>query len=121
MELPKLLLELAIQPNWARRTLVREVTKNPKTTLTEPQSSLVEMGEPTGRMIVSAALHKSRLYGKVARWKPVRKRHVTTPRVCKKARERLQRLLWSDEIKIELSPECKVLHLAETEHSSSPI
>ena len=61
----------------ARRTLVREVTKNPMTTLTELQSSLAEMGEPTGRTTVSAALHKSRLYGRVARQKPLlRKRHM---------------------------------------------
>jgi transposase len=32
--------------NWARRTLAREVTKDPLTTLTELQSSLAEMGEP---------------------------------------------------------------------------
>ena len=78
MELPRLFLELAIQPTWARRTLVREVTKNPMTTLTELQSSLAEMGEPAGRITVSAALHKSRLYGRVARRTPLlRKRHIT--------------------------------------------
>ena len=32
--------------NQARRTLVKEVTKNPMTTLTELQSYLFEMGEP---------------------------------------------------------------------------
>ena len=47
--------------NLARRILVREVTKNPMTTLTELQSSLIEMGEPAGRTTISAALHKSRL------------------------------------------------------------
>ena len=51
--------------NWEKRTLVGEVTKNPMTTLTELQSSLVEMGEPAGRTTVSAALHKFRLYGRV--------------------------------------------------------
>ena len=55
-----------------------EVTKNPMSTLTERQSSLTEMGEPAGRTTVSAALQKSRLYGSVARWKPLlRKRHMT--------------------------------------------
>ena len=64
--------------NRARRTLVRKVNKNPMTTLTELQSSLVEMGEPVGRTTVSAALHKSRLYGRVVRQKPLpRKRHMT--------------------------------------------
>ena len=64
--------------NWARRTLVREVNKNPMTTLTEVQSSLAEMGEPVVRTTISAALHKSRLDGRVARRNPhLRKRHVT--------------------------------------------
>ena len=63
--------------NRARRTLVREVTKNLMTTLRELQSSLTEMGE-LARTTVSAALHKSRLYGRVARRKPMlRKRHRT--------------------------------------------
>jgi transposase len=57
--------------NWARRTLVREVTKNPVTTLTELQSSLAEMGEPARRTTVSIALHQSGLYGRVARRKPL--------------------------------------------------
>ena len=35
MELTRLFLKLAVQPNWARRTLVREVTNNPMTTLTK--------------------------------------------------------------------------------------
>ena len=48
--------------NWARRTLVKEVTKNPMTTLTELQSFLAEIGEPAGRTTVYAALHKSRHY-----------------------------------------------------------
>ena len=63
---------------WARRTLVREVTKNPITTLTELQNSLAEMGEPAGRSTISAAIHKSRLYWRVTRRKPLlRKRHMT--------------------------------------------
>ena len=75
MELPRLYLGLAIRPN---RTLIREVTKNPMTTLTELQSSLDEMREPGGRTTVSAALHKSRRYGRVARWKSLlRKMHMT--------------------------------------------
>ena len=64
--------------NWERRTLVRVVTKNPMTTLTKLQSSLAEMGEPAGRTTISTALHKSRLYGRVARRKPLlRKSHMT--------------------------------------------
>ena len=64
--------------NQARRILVREVTKNPMTTLTELQSSLAEMGKTARRTIVSTSLHQSGLYGRVARWKPLmRKRHMT--------------------------------------------
>ena len=44
--------------NRGRRSLVREMTKNPMVTLTELQSSSVEMGEPS-RKIISAALHQS--------------------------------------------------------------
>ena len=78
--------------NWARRTLVREVTKNPMATLTELQSSMAEIGEPTGRTTISAALHKCRLYGRVAKRKPLlRKRHMTATACLEfaKAQERL--------------------------------
>ena len=54
--------------NRGRRALVREVTKNPMFTLTELQTSSVEMGEPSRRTTISAALHQSGLYGRVARW-----------------------------------------------------
>ena len=45
--------------NWGRMTLVREVTKSPMVTLTELQSSSVEMGEPSRRTTIAAALHQS--------------------------------------------------------------
>ena len=58
--------------------MVREVTKNPMATLTELQSSSLKMGEPSRRTTISAALHQSGLYGRVARRKPLlSKRHVT--------------------------------------------
>jgi hypothetical protein len=58
--------------------LVREVTKNPMVTLTELQSSSVEMGESSRRTTITAALHQSDLYGRVARWNPLlSKRHMT--------------------------------------------
>jgi hypothetical protein len=38
--------------------LVREVTKNPLVILTELQSSSVEMGEPSRRITIFAALHQ---------------------------------------------------------------
>ena len=51
-----------------RRVLVREVNKNP---MVELQSASVEMGEPSRRTTISAALHQSDLYGRVARRKPL--------------------------------------------------
>ena len=63
--------------NRGRRALVRELTKNPMITLSELQSSSVEMGEPSRRTTIPAALHPSGLYGRVARWKPLlSKRHM---------------------------------------------
>uniref|UniRef100_A0AAZ3QD48 Transposase Tc1-like domain-containing protein n=1 Tax=Oncorhynchus tshawytscha TaxID=74940 RepID=A0AAZ3QD48_ONCTS len=64
--------------NRGRRALFREVTKNPMVCLTELQSSYVEMGEPSRRTTISAALHQSGLYGRVARQKPLlSKRYMT--------------------------------------------
>jgi hypothetical protein len=37
----------------------------------------VEMGEPSRRTTISAALHQSGLYGRVARRKPLSKKHMT--------------------------------------------
>ena len=48
--------------NRGRRALIREVTKNPMVTLTELQSSSVEMGEPPRRTTIFAAVHQSGLY-----------------------------------------------------------
>ena len=64
--------------NRARRALFREMTKNPVFTLTELQSSSVEMGELSRRTTISLALHQSGLYGRVTRRKPLlSKRHIT--------------------------------------------
>jgi hypothetical protein len=61
----------------SRRALVREET-NPMVTLTELQSSSVEMGELSRRTTISVALHQSGLYGTVARRKPLLiKRYMT--------------------------------------------
>ena len=57
--------------NPGRRALFREVT------LTELQSSSVEMGELSRRTIISASLHQPVLYGRAARRKPLlSKRHM---------------------------------------------
>ncbi|ROJ62438.1 hypothetical protein DPX16_21424 [Anabarilius grahami] len=57
--------------DWARRALVKDETKNPMVTLTELQRFSVERGEPSRRTTISAALHQSGLYGRVARRKPL--------------------------------------------------
>jgi hypothetical protein len=63
--------------NQGRRVLVRQVSKNPMVTLTELQSSFVVMGETSRRTTISAALHQSGSYGRVARQNPLlSKRHM---------------------------------------------
>ena len=57
--------------NQGRRALVREVTKNLMFTLAEVQRSCVEMGETSQRTTITATLHQSVLYGRVARRKPL--------------------------------------------------
>ena len=75
--LPRAGHQAKLSNRW-RRALVREVTEKPMVTLTELQSSSVERGEPSRRTTISAALHHSGLYGKVARRKPLlSKRHMT--------------------------------------------
>ena len=101
--------------------MVTEGTKNPMITLTELQSSEAEMGKPA-RTTISAALHKSRLYGRVARWKPLlRKMHMTArlelaKRHVKDSESTRQNILWSHETKIELvglNAKCYVWHQAQ--------
>uniref|UniRef100_A0AAR2JP33 Transposase Tc1-like domain-containing protein n=4 Tax=Pygocentrus nattereri TaxID=42514 RepID=A0AAR2JP33_PYGNA len=91
-----------------RRALVREVTKNPMITLSELQRSSVERGEPCRRTTISAAIHQSGLYGRVARRKPLlSKRHKAArlefaKRHLKDSQTMRNKILWSDETKIEL-------------------
>ena len=89
--------------NQGRRALDREVTKNLMVTLTELQSSSVEMGEPSRRTSISAALHQSGLYGR----KPLlSKRYMPAclefaKRHLKDSQTMRDKILWSDETKIE--------------------
>ncbi|KAG2462687.1 TC1A transposase, partial [Polypterus senegalus] len=91
-----------------RRALVREVTKNPMVTLSELQKSSVERGEPSRRTTISAAIHQLGLYGRVARRKPLlSKRHMAAclefaKRHLKDSQTMRNKILWSDETKIEL-------------------
>ncbi len=57
--------------NRGRRALVREVKKNPKITVGELQRCIREMGESCRKSTITAALHQSGLYGRVARRKPL--------------------------------------------------
>ncbi len=49
----------------------REVKKNPKITVAELQRCIREMGESCRKSTITAALHQSGLYGRVARRKPL--------------------------------------------------
>jgi hypothetical protein len=114
---------LAKLSNRERRALGMEVTKNPMVTLTELQTSSVEMGEPFRRTTISAALHKSDLYVIVAKQKPpLSKWHMTArlefaKRHLKYSQTMRNKILWSDGT---LWPECQTSSLEETKHRSSP-
>ena len=88
--------------------MVREVIKNPMVTLAELQRSCVEIGETSRRTTTTATLHRSGLYGRVARRKPLlSERHM---KACLEfAKKHLKdyvtvrnKIFWSDETKIEL-------------------
>uniref|UniRef100_A0AAQ4QBR4 Tc1-like transposase DDE domain-containing protein n=1 Tax=Gasterosteus aculeatus aculeatus TaxID=481459 RepID=A0AAQ4QBR4_GASAC len=70
-------------------------------TLTELQRCSMKRGEPSRRTTISTALHKSGLFGSVARRKPLlSKKHMTA---CLKDSQTMRnKILWSDETKIEL-------------------
>ncbi|XP_071210367.1 uncharacterized protein [Salvelinus alpinus] len=94
--------------NLGRRALVREVTKNPMVTLTKLQSSSVEMLVLLEGFPISAALHQSGLYGTVVRRKPLLSKKNMTARLefakrhLKDSQTMRNKILWSDETKIEL-------------------
>ncbi len=84
-----------------RRALVREVKKNPKITVAELQRCIREMGESCRMSTITAALHQSGLYGRVARRKPLLSaRHMK--KHLKDSNMVTNTILWSDKTKIEL-------------------
>ncbi len=91
-----------------RRALVREVNKNPKITVAELQRCIREMGESCRKSTITAALHQSGLYGRVARRKPLLSaRHMKDHMEFAKKHQKdskmvTNKILWSDETKIEL-------------------
>ncbi len=92
-----------------RRALVREVKKNPKITVAELQRCIREMGESYRKSTITAALHQSGLYGRVAQRKPLLSaRHMKARMEYAKKHPKdskmvTNKILWSDETKIELS------------------
>ena len=84
------------------------MTKNLIVTLTELQSSSVEKRETFRRTTISAELHQSCLYGRGARRKPsLSKMNMTArlefpKRLLKDSQTMRNKILWSDETKIEL-------------------
>ncbi|KAG2463554.1 TC1A transposase, partial [Polypterus senegalus] len=91
-----------------RRALARKVKKNPKITLAELQRCSQEMGESCRKSTITAALHQSGLYGRMACWKPLLSaRHMTArmefaKRHLKDSEMVRNKILWSDETNIEL-------------------
>ena len=92
----------------ARRRLIREATKRPMATLQELQAFMAKTGQSVHVTTISQALHKSGLYGRVARRKPLLKKAHLESRL-KYAKKHSgdsvamwQKVLWSDETKMEL-------------------
>jgi hypothetical protein len=71
-------------------------------TLTELQSSSVEMGESSRRTTISAALHQSCLYGRVASKRDMTALLEFAKRHLKDSHTIRNKILWSDETNIEL-------------------
>ncbi len=80
---------------------MREVKKNPKITVAELQRCIREMGESCRKSTITAALHQSGLYGRVARRKPLLSARHMKARM-EFAKMVTNKILWSDETKIEL-------------------
>jgi len=85
-----------------RRALVREVKKNPKTTVAELQRCSREMGESYSKSTITAAIHQSGLYGRVARRKPLLSQSLLKRKHLKDSKMVINKILWSNETKIEL-------------------
>ncbi len=84
-----------------RRALVREVKNNPKITVAELQRCIREMGESCRKSTITAALHQSGLYGRVAWRKPLLSARHMKARM-EDSKMVTNKILWSDETKIEL-------------------
>ncbi|MBN3286977.1 TCB1 transposase, partial [Polyodon spathula] len=91
-----------------RRRLVREATERPTITLKELQSSVAGSGVMVHQSTISRALHKTGLYGRVARKKQLLKKyHLKAHLELARKHESdpvaiWEKVLWSDETKVEL-------------------
>ncbi len=104
-----------------RRALVREVKKSPKITVAELQRCIREMGESCRKSTITAALHQSGLYGRVARRKPLLSARHMKARM-EDSKMVTNKILWSDETKIELfGLNSKRYAVEKTRHCSSPV
>ncbi len=74
---------------------------NPKITVAELQRCIQEMGESCRKSTITAALHQSGLYGRVARRKPLLSARHMKARM-EDSKMVTNKILWSDETKIEL-------------------
>ncbi len=87
---------------------MREVKKNPKITVAELQRCIREMEESCRKSTITAVLHQSGLYSRVARRKPLLSaRHMKArmefaKKHLKDSKMVTNKILWSDETKIEL-------------------
>ncbi len=80
---------------------MREVKKNPNITVAELRRCIQEMGESCRKSTITAALHQSGLYGRVARRKPLLSAGHMKARM-EDSKMVTNKMLWSDETKIEL-------------------
>ena len=90
------------------RKLVREATIKPGVTLNDLKDFAAEAGTEVHKSTISRALHKTGLYGRVARKKPLLKKNHLKARLefanrhLNESPEFWKHILWSDETKIEL-------------------
>ena len=102
------------------KRLIREAAKRPMETLEDLQRFNTQVGESVHRTTISCALHKSGLYGRVARRKPLLKEsHKKSPLQFARSHagdttNMWKKVLWSDETKILLfGLKAKILHVAK--------
>ena len=99
----------------ARRALIREAAKRPMVTLVELQRSTAQVGESVHRTTISHALHKSGLYGRVARREPLLKQsHAVWHKPCGGHNKHVEEgalVRWDQNLCFW--PKCKTLCVAE--------